>query len=292
MASTIPLRTPLDESELAHPVPAAASKHGGDAAGRGERTGTSVPDQGVGMSLGSTTITADEHRQIFERLEPHLPPYLRKVEPNPSGWGLRFEFAPFTGREKAPAVPRSFYDDPRLTYVSKTEDPVEHRLRKVADHILSDLYDQACEEWKDAAYVADLRQVVKDAPDRWKTYERELKALQSAYDYLRTPQAGPEWPAAISRLVDAQERALAAAVAFDERAEDIARVHNKHLYSDLGQAQALAEAGYPEGAHWHVGSTFDGYYSDALREEAGRLIEQQESHVAKVARLSAGMARS
>ncbi|MFH8500679.1 hypothetical protein [Streptomyces coeruleorubidus] len=109
------------------------------------------------MSAGDTfTITPDEHRQIWERLSPHLPRYLRKVENHPSGWGLRFEFLPFTGREDAPAVPRSFYDDPRLKYVWESEDPAEHRLRKAADRILSDLYDKAYEEWKDAAYVADL----------------------------------------------------------------------------------------------------------------------------------------
>ncbi|MEU1853748.1 hypothetical protein ABZ499_31910 [Streptomyces sp. NPDC019990] len=287
MASTIPLRTPLDESELPHPAPAAAVKPGVGATARGQSTGTLIHDQGEGMALGSTvTITPDEHRQIFERLAPHLPPYLRKVEPHPSGWGLRYEFAPFTGRENAPAVPSSRYDDPRLKYVPASEDPAEHRLREVADRILSDLYDKAYEEWKDAAYVADLRQAVKDAPDRWKAYERELKALQAAYDYLRTPQAASEWPAAISRLVDAQERARAAAIAFDERARDIAAAHYKHLYADLGQVQALTKAGYPEAKDWHVGDGFDGYFSDSLKEAVNRLIEQQETHVTKVARLS------
>ncbi|MFF8234742.1 hypothetical protein [Streptomyces caelestis] len=287
MASTIPLRTPLDESELPHSTPAAAVKPSSGTAERGQRSGTSVHDQGVGMPLGSTvTITPDEHRQIWERLTPHLPPYLRKVEPHPCGWGLRFEFTRFSGREEAPAVPRSFYDDPRLKYVPESQDPAEHRLREAADHFLRELYDQAHTEWKNAAYVADLRQAVQDAPDRWRAYEREAKALESAYDYLRTPQAASEWPAAISRLVDAQERARAAAVAFDERAVGIARVHEKHLYADLNHSQALAEAGYPEGAHWHVGNTYDGYFSDSLRETVDRLIEQQEDHVTKVARLS------
>ncbi|MFC9131865.1 hypothetical protein ACFT4A_34220 [Streptomyces sp. NPDC057099] len=290
MAHTIPLRAPLDESELPPPTPAATAKPGGTTAGQ-PRTGTSVAQQGVGMLGITVTITADEHRQIWERLTPHLPRYLTKVENHPSGWGLRFEFAPFTGREEEPARPRASYEDPRLRYVPESEDATEHRLREAARHILGDLYDEARKEWKDAAYVADLRQAVQDAPDRWKTYEREMKALQSAYDYLRTPQAGPEWPAAISRLVDAQERALAAAVAFDDRAVDIARVHDKHLYADLSHAGALAKAGYPEGAHWHIGSAFGGYLSGFLAEEVGRLIKQQEDHITKVARL-AGTARS
>jgi hypothetical protein len=237
--------------------------------------------------LGNTiTVTADEHRQIWERLAPHLPPYLRKIENHPSGWGLSFQFAAFTGREEEPDVPRAFYSDPQLTYVRESENPGEHRLRRAADTIINDLYTKAREEWRNAAYVADLRKVVRDAPDCWKAYEREAKALESAYAYLRTPQAAPEWPAAISRLVDAQERTLAAAAAFDERAVDIARVHEKHLYADLGHVQALTQAGYPGAADWHVVNCFDGYFSDFLRETVTRLIEEQETHLAKVARLS------
>ncbi|MGW3464939.1 hypothetical protein ACWDE9_37600 [Streptomyces olivaceoviridis] len=231
------------------------------------------------------TVTADEHRQIFDRLAPHLPSYLRKVEPS-SYRGLRFEFAAFTGREKEPAKPDSYYKDPRLTYVPESEDATEHRLRQAAQIILGDLYDQAREEWKVAAYVADLRKVVRDAPERWRTYEREAASLEAAYAYLRTAQAGQEWPAAVSRLVDAQDRTLAAAAAFDERAQDIAAAHYQHLYADLSPDQALAQAGYPGAATWHVGDGFGGYFSDSLKEKVAGLIEQQEAHLAKVRRLA------
>lgn len=285
MASTIPLRTPLDDSELPHPAPGPAVQPGGPAASV-PNTAATIPDQGVGMPLDTITIKGDEHRQIFERLAPHLPPYLRKIEPHPCGWGLRFEFAPFTGREQAPAVSRSRYDDPQLKYVPESENPAEHRLREAADHILGELYDEARREWKDAAYVADLRQAVKDAPDRWKTYEREAKALEPAYAYLRTPQAAPEWPAAISRLVDAQDRARAAASAFDERAVEIAQVHERHLYADLSHAQALTNAGHPGATDWHVGSSYEGYLTGFLSEDLERRIKEQDAHVAKVARLS------
>ncbi|MBP5926804.1 hypothetical protein F3K32_43165 [Streptomyces sp. LBUM 1483] len=269
---TIPLRTPLDESVLPHPAPAAAE--------------VPAPEHGAGPSLGTVTISPEENRQIFQRLAPHLPTYLRRIENHPSGWGLRYTFDPFTGREKAPAVPRSFYDDPQLRYVREEDDPAEHKLREAADHILCALYDQAYAEWKDAAYVADLRLVIGDAPSRWATYDRAAKALEAAYAYLRTPQAAPEWPAAVSRLVDAQEQTLAAAEAFDERAEAIAHVHKRHLYADLSPAQALAEAGHPEGEHWHVGSVFDGYFSDSLAYRVRALIEEQQSHLRTVARLS------
>lgn len=230
------------------------------------------------------TVTADEQRQIFDRLTPHLPAYLRKVESSPYG-GLRFEFAAFTGREKEPVKPDSYYQDPRLTYVPESEDASEHRIRRAAQIILGDLYDRARAEWKVAAYVADLREVVRDAPERWGVYEREAAALEAAYAYLRTAPAAQEWPAALSRLVDAQDRTLAAAVAFDERARDIAAAHYQHLYADLGPDQALAKAGYPGAAGWHVGDGFGGHFSGSLREKVADLIRQQETHLAKVSRL-------
>ncbi|MFF4983784.1 hypothetical protein ACFY3O_27495 [Streptomyces sp. NPDC001046] len=286
MASTIPLRTPLDESELPHTAPVAPAAPSTPAVDTGQRPPSSAAEQGAGMSLGTVTISAEENRYIFERLAPYLPSYLRKVENSPSGWGLRFTFAPFTGREQEPTVPRASYDDPQLRYVRETDDPAEHKLRTVARDLLGELYDQAHREWKDAAYVADLRKVVKDAPDRWKAYEREAKALESAFAYLRTPQAAPEWPAAISRLIDAQEQALTTAEAFDERAVSIAHVHEQHLYADLSHAQALSAAGYPEAAAWHVGNCFDGAFSDSLTSRVRVLIEEQQSHLRTVARLS------
>ncbi|MEU3341836.1 hypothetical protein [Streptomyces sp. NPDC006668] len=248
----------------------------------------------VDHTLGHTvTVPADEVREAFARLAPHLPPYLLKVEPNPSGWGLRFQLASFTGRETCPTMPPSYYDDPALRFIGK-DDPREFRIREMADHVMSELLKQACDQWRDAAYVADLKQAVADAPDRWKTYEREAKALESAYAYLRTPEAAREWPAVISRLVDAQDRTRAAAAAFDERAAEIARVHEKHLYADLGQAAALATADFPEAADWHIAAADDyasTYFSSwntgvPLTELVRRLIEQQDTHIAKVGRLA------
>ncbi|MFF3343195.1 hypothetical protein [Streptomyces flavidovirens] len=247
------------------------------------------------MSPGhSFQITPDEMREIFARLQPHLPSYLKKVEPHPSGWGMRYEFAPFTGREEEPSKPSAYYDDPRLSYVRESENEAEHLLRQKAGVLLSNLYEQAREEWKDAAYVAALKAVVKDAPDRWKTYQHEMKALRAAYDYLRTPEAAKEWPSAVSRLIDAQDRVKAAAIAFDKRAQEVAEVHDKHLYPDLGHDAALTAAGYPEAKDWHITDARDygkSYYSDwdtnpPLEEQARRLIEQQDAHLAKVGRLS------
>ncbi|WP_432189855.1 hypothetical protein [Streptomyces sp. Tue6028] len=291
MFRLIPLRVSLDDSGLAHAVPATLPDRSAAA------DTTTRPVQGAPMLGHTVTITADEMREIFARLQPHLPPYLRKVEPNTYNTGLRYEFAPFTGREETPSTPSAFYNDPQLGYVGEDADPREHTLRQAAKSILTDLYDRAYEEWKDAAYVADLQDVVRDAPDRWRAYERELKALESAYAYLRSPEAAQEWPSAICRLVDAQHRAGAAAVAFDERAREIADVHEKHLYSDLDHGTALSRAGHPDGGDWHIVCAHEygaRYYSDhntgvPLQEIVRRLTDQQDAHITKVSSL-AGLA--
>src|SRR5207247_8807736 len=111
---------------------------------------------------------------------------------------------------------------------------------------------------------------------------------------LPTRDAAQDWPSALSRLVDAQDRTMAAAVAFDERALDIAAAHRKHVYADLGHVAALAEAGYPEAKDWHIVSAEDygsGYFSAwstsvPLQERVRRLVAEQDAHVSKVGSLS------
>ncbi|HWU11286.1 MAG TPA: hypothetical protein VN520_33835 [Streptomyces sp.] len=242
-----------------------------------------------------TSTSPEEIRVIFDRLHPYLPPNLKKVEPHPSGFGLSFTFTPpFTGREEEPFKPVAAYDDPRLSYVSQTENEAEHLLRRQAGLVLDDVYQRAREQWRDAAYISDLRAAIHEAPALWKTYQHELKALGSAYDYLRTPEAAREWAPAVSRLIDAQDRTRTAATAFDREAAEIARVHERHLYADLGHTAALTAAGYPEAAEWPIAeadSYGQSHYSDwdthpPLAEQIRRLIEQQDTHLAKIRRLS------
>ncbi|MGW7440353.1 hypothetical protein [Streptomyces sp. NPDC054849] len=250
----------------------------------------------IDMPLGySFQITPQELTEILARLQPYLPKYLKKIDAQ--GYSLRFEFEPFTGREGEPWSP-STHEDPKLSYVRESDDEAEHLLREKARVVLSNLYEDARREWKDAAYIADLKTTVKDAGARWKTYQHEAKALDTAYDYLRTPDAASEWPSALSRLVDAQDRTKAAAAAFDERGLEIARVHSKHVYADLGHDAALAAAGFPEAKDWPV-ADFDRYdrshYSawdthPPLEERVRRLVEEQDAHVAKVGRLSGSIA--
>ncbi|MFF0191050.1 hypothetical protein [Streptomyces sp. NPDC005244] len=274
-----PLRASLDNSGLAHipPTPLPASS-----------TVATRPVQGdtMAINLGDrVTVTEGEMREVLARFQPYWPSYLLTIEPAPFS-GLRYTFAPFTGREAEPSRPEASYDDPALAHVWEADDPVEHKLRTGARTILREVFQQALLKWRDAAFVADLKAVIKDAPVRWQAYERELKATESAYAYLRTAEAGREWPAAVCRLVDAHNRLTAAATAFEERGRQIAYVNEKHLYADLGWAPALERAGHPEGRAWLVGGAYEGRYDAYLTDQVRRLIEQQQEFVARVGRLS------
>ncbi|WP_331762091.1 hypothetical protein [Streptomyces anulatus] len=244
------------------------------------------------LDLNRVTITPDEMTEIADRLAPYLPATLVRAAARSSGYGMDYTFRPFTGREAEPVQP-STYQDPRLAYVPADEDAREHDLRQKAGHVLHDMYDRALALWREAAYVADLKDTIRDAPARWQTYKEERAALEAVDTYLRTPAAAAEWMSAVSRLVDAQQRTRDAAAAFDERAVDIARLHRKHLYSDLGHHAALKAAGYPDATDWYIADV-DNYgrrYSDwdldrTLTQQVRLLIKSQDDHLAKVRSLT------
>ncbi|MFB7867716.1 hypothetical protein [Streptomyces sp. NPDC056069] len=253
------------------------------------------------MQLGhSITISPEQMREITARLRPHLPSNLKTIEPHPTGSGPHYVFEPpFTGREARPVPPHAFYEDPGLIPVSGSQDAAEHDLREKAQHVLDDVYERADGEWRNAAYVADLKDHLRDTPALWAAYQAAASDLETAYSYLSNPDAGREWHAAIFRLVAAQNQAKTTAAAFDARAELIAQTHRRHLYADRSPTSALTAAGYPETAKdWHIADADDysrGHHfawSSAvpLLETVSRLIEQQDSNVAKVARLAGEVA--
>ncbi|MBH1937825.1 hypothetical protein I5Q34_26740 [Streptomyces sp. AV19] len=253
--------------------------------------------------LGETfQVTADELKEIFNvRLAPYLPANLEKVEPHPSGWGNSYTFKPFTGREARPEEPERYWDDSRLAYrhvdkdAGRTEsNEDEYDLREKARFFLSEVYRQARIEWRNAAHVAELKDVVKDTGDRWKAHSQAKRAVEAAFAYLRDPEAAKEWTAAISRLVDAQDAYLTAAIAFDLRAQEIAEVHDRNFHEHmLGFDEALVAAGYPEAKDWHIapgdyyGKDYRGEYdAHTIAGQAQTLITEQDAHVAKVGRLA------
>ncbi|MEU1134131.1 hypothetical protein ABZ383_30460 [Streptomyces sp. NPDC005900] len=253
--------------------------------------------------LGTTfQVTADEYKDIFNvRLAPYLPAHLAKVEPNPSGRGITYTFKPFTGREPRPEEPRRYFDDPKLCYRHQDReagrpeaDEAEYDLREKACHFLSEVYTQARIEWRNAAHITDLKATVKNTGDLYKQYVQAKTAVDAAFAYLRDPDAAKEWPAAVSRLIDTHDALKTAAKTFDDRAQEIAEVHEKHLHEyGYGDDEALKIAGFPEGKDWPIASTYDygrnyrgEYGSQTLSGQAQALIREQEEHVAKVGRLT------
>jgi hypothetical protein len=245
-------------------------------------------------------LTGQQIDEIFNiRLRPHLPAYLTKVEPHT--YHIRYTFKPFTGREPEPETPNRYWEDPNLAYRHQDEQagrPVatdaEYELREAARFLLNDVYLAAHIEWKNARHVADLKSVVKNTGDLWKAHNQAKRAVEDAFAYLRDTDAAKEWPAAVSRLVDAQDAYLAAAIAFDDRASEIAEVHDRHFHEEmLGYDEALVAAGFPEAKDWPIASTYDygknycdEYSSSTLAGQAQALIKEQEAHVAKVGRLT------
>ncbi|WP_329583626.1 hypothetical protein [Streptomyces sp. NBC_01361] len=253
------------------------------------------------MSIGyDYTLTGAELEDIFNvRLRPYLPTYLIKVDPQTHS--IRYTFTPFTGQEDEPTTPRRYSEDPKLAYQHLDEKArrsiateAEYELREAARFLLDDIYRAARIEWKNARYIAALKAAVKNAGDLWKAHNQAKRAAEAAFSYLREPDAAKEWTAAVSRLVDAHDTYMKAAVAFDERARDIAEVHDQNLYEESpSYKEAYASAGFPEAWDWPIaelgdyGLNYRGEYrEDTLAGRAQALIKEQEAHVAKVGRLS------
>ncbi|MFB7592350.1 hypothetical protein [Streptomyces sp. NPDC056169] len=249
--------------------------------------------------MSSYKFTGEQLTEILDRLRPHLPAKLTTV--TPAYGSLRYTFTPFTGLEPKPTEPNRCWEHPNLAYKhldEKAGRPIaaeaEYELREIARHILDDVYSQARVEWKNARHVAQLKQVVKDASNLWKAHQQALRAVEAAFAYLRDPQAATEWQPAVSRLVDTQDTYLAAAIAFDQRAREIAEVHEQNMHEEmLGYDEALIAAGFPEAKDWLI-SSVDEYGADYRGEygrytaagQAQRLIKEQEAHVAKVGSLT------
>jgi hypothetical protein len=247
----------------------------------------------------SYKFTAEQLTEILNRLRPYLPRQLTTV--TPSYGSLRYTFTPFTGLEAKPEEPARYWEDPVLAYKHSDEQagrPVatgaEYELREIARFILDEAYDRARVEWKNARHVAELKTAAKGTGDLWKAHQQAKRAVEAAFAYLRDPAAAKEWPAAVSRLVDTHDTYLTAAIAFDDRAQQIAEVHDRNHHEEmLGNDEALTAAGFPEAKDWPIASTYDygnnyrGEYSKyTAAGQAQSLIKEQEAHVAKVGALT------
>jgi hypothetical protein len=249
------------------------------------------------MDFGITRVTSDELTEVLDRLKPYLPQQLRTVGSRDGR--LYCEFHAFNGVTTEPYPPSAAQSDPRLSFLPEGGDPVEKTLRHTAHTILIDIYERARREWQDVRYVELLREKAGDADALWQTYLDKATALKEAYDFLRDPAASAAWPSALSRLLDAQNSAVAAATAFEAQAEQIARIHRAFLVTDLSEREALMAAGFPNATDWPVADHYvyervarDFGQSDLpLVEQVRRLVAEQKDHVREIRELSGETAR-
>lgn len=249
------------------------------------------------------TLTSEQINDIFNnRLRPYLPANLTNVDPKT--YSVHYTFTPpFTGQEPKPEAPqyKRISDDPQLADEYRDKEAgrtvateAEYDLREAARVLLDDVYRAARIEWKNARYIADLKAAVSNAGDLWKAHQQAKRAVEAAFSYLRDPEAAKEWPAAVSRLIDTQDTYQAAALAFDDRAHSIAKVHDQNMYEESpSYREAYTAAGFPEGWDWPIaeagayGRNYLGEYDeDTAAGKAQALIKEQEAHVAKVGHLT------
>ncbi|MER5747135.1 hypothetical protein ABT097_28185 [Streptomyces sp. NPDC002225] len=214
----------------------------------------------------------DDIQQLAQQLADHHHPHFQGVTTNSYG-RLAFTFATFTGAEPEPDLPREVWEDSRLT---------QEALR-----LLEKEFIEARSLWLDAAYVRALSALRPEMVPVWGEYVQARESMNKAFAALDTT-ADTHWRAAVSTLVAAQERALAAARAWDWQAAALAAVDEKYLYgSSISPAEAHARAGL-DTTGWVVesASAYAGYGDSPLMERVNGVVERQRDHVQKVAALT------
>ncbi|MFD8853608.1 hypothetical protein [Streptomyces sp. NPDC059604] len=191
---------------------------------------------------------------------------------------VAFAFAAFTGLEKEPVLPREVQTDSRLT--------------SAACDLLEEEYREARSLWYDARYVRALTDLRPAATQAWGTFDQARTQLDEAFAALATTD-DTHWHAAVSRLVTAQDQALKAARAWDERAIEIVRVDEKFLGGDLSGRDAYARAGL-DTTGWVIGDSYNyrGYDGGPLVRQMSAVITQQREHLQTVASLTGDRTRS
>ncbi|MET9324054.1 hypothetical protein ABZX75_28375 [Streptomyces sp. NPDC003038] len=183
-----------------------------------------------------------------------------------------FTFRPFTGAEQEPARPLEAWKDESLTPQARAFIDAE--------------YDEASRLWREAAYTAALKQATDGAAFLWDNYSRARAAMDQLFTSLdSTPDT--HWRATVSQLVNAQNKALDAAISWDRKGLEIATVHEGHFYSDLSHTDVYKAASV-DPSEWVIGSFYDyqSFRGGLLAREVQQRIDAQREHLRTVAAIS------
>ncbi|GAA1552770.1 hypothetical protein [Streptomyces globosus] len=184
---------------------------------------------------------------------------------------LVLHFRPFTGAEEAPSRPIGIRRDEKLTAHARAFVDAE--------------YDEAARLWFDAGYITALKRATDGATTLWDTYTKDRATMDRLFASMgSTPES--HWRAAVSQLVAAQDKALNAAISWDQKALSIAIVHASFLQSDLTRAEAY-KAASADASKWVVESHYEyDFEGGPLARAVQRQIDAQREHLRRVASLA------
>lgn len=202
---------------------------------------------------------------------PHHPHFI-SAEPN--RFGITYTFKPFDGTEA----------EPRYQHVDGlTEDE-----RKV----YSDEIEAAHDRWALAKFLCDAAAVITGIGADWQKYLLAQAGLAGEYNRLRETPAD-RWPSQIMAILEAQDRALAAAAAWDRAANTLAALHRDYqAQARPGYGADLAVAAARTGidiSDWHIGQWADGtaIYQNRLADKVRGDIETQKERIQEISDLAA-----
>ncbi|WP_424893290.1 hypothetical protein [Streptomyces sp. XH2] len=152
----------------------------------------------------------------------HHPHFVRAEPGRHEGWTV-YTFAPFTGREPEPEMPRAVYEDKTVTW--------EQRCA------LSSQYEAARITWSKARFRLQAHPLLRQAAPLWEAWTQAETDLQTVFKAFWQTSDG-SWRAQLLRLTDAEQAAKQAAAAWDEIAAKLAKVADEHVRA-AGEWEAL-----------------------------------------------------
>ncbi|MFH8558918.1 hypothetical protein ACH4FE_35750 [Streptomyces celluloflavus] len=209
-------------------------------------------------------------------------PHFQRAEPGRhEGW-VSYFFTAFTGREAEPVTPLAAYKDQTLTWDQVGE--------------LSQQYDAARIMWSHARLRLQAAPVLRKAASLWQAQATARDEMRSVFRGFWTAEDG-RWRARLLRLTDAERTAKAAAAAWDEVAEQLAKLTAEQVRAagwddELPLGTVAQELGL-DMPGWWIGQVNDyaprAYYDrrdTPLVAELVREIGQQRERLREVAQLA------